>query len=90
MPHRLPTHFCVTVVFGLMSAALLALTIVVPKWIELWFGLAPDAGDDSSEWEFAISLTILSVLMFGFAGRTWRKRAWANASTLAIAEMTPE
>jgi len=73
MQNRLPTRIWVETALGLMSAALLALTIVLPDWIELLFGSAPDAGDGSTEWGLALSLAAVSVLMFGFAGRTWRK-----------------
>jgi hypothetical protein len=73
MQNRLLTRFWVEMVLGLMSAALLTLMIVVPDWIEVLFGLAPDAGDGSAEWGLALSWATVSVLMFGFARRTWRK-----------------
>jgi hypothetical protein len=47
---QLPTRIWVEVVSGLMSAALLGLTIIFPDWMEVLFGLAPDAGDGSTEW----------------------------------------
>jgi hypothetical protein len=74
MQNRLLTRFWVEMVLGLISAALLALTIVVPDWMEVLFGLAPDAGDSSAEWRLVLSCATVSVLMFGFAWRTWRKR----------------
>ncbi len=74
MQNRLLTRFWVEMVLGLMSAALLALTIVVPDWMEVLFGFAPDAGDGSAEWALTLLWATVSVLMFGFAGRTWRKR----------------
>ena len=72
--NRLLTRVWVQVFLGLMSAAFLALTILFPDWIEILFGLAPDAGDSSAEWVLALSWAFVSVLMFAFAGRTWRKR----------------
>jgi hypothetical protein len=42
--------------------------------MEALFGLAPDAGDGSAEWALAVGWATVSVLMFGLAGRTWRKR----------------
>jgi hypothetical protein len=71
--NRLPARIWIETALGLMSAALLALTLLVPDWIELLFGAAPDAGNGSTEWGLAISLAAVSVAMFGFAGHTWRK-----------------
>jgi hypothetical protein len=81
MQNRLLTRFWVEMVLGLMSAALLALTIDVPDWMEVLFGLAPDAGDGSAEWALALFWATVSVLMFGFAGRTWRKHVRLLRST---------
>lgn len=69
----LPTRIWAEVFLGLMSTAFLALTILLPDWIEMLFGLMPDAGDSSAEWGLALSWALVSVLMFAFAGRTWRK-----------------
>jgi hypothetical protein len=56
-----------------MSATFLAVTILCHNWMEMLVGLAPDAGDGSAEWGLTLSFAAVSVLMFGFAGRTWRK-----------------
>ena len=42
-------------------------------WLEVLFGLAPDAGDGSVEWGMAITLAIATLVLFGWAGRTWRR-----------------
>jgi len=63
----------VEIVLGLMSASLLALAILLPDWMEVLLGFAPDAGDGSAERGVALLWATISVLMFGFAGRTWRK-----------------
>jgi hypothetical protein len=70
---RLPLRIWVEVVLGLTSTTFLALTILLPDWMEVLFGFAPDAGNGSAEWGLALSWATVSVLMFGFAGRTWRK-----------------
>jgi hypothetical protein len=70
---RLPTRFWVEMGLALFSAALLALTLVMPDWLEVLFGLAPDAGDGSVEWGMAITLAIATLVLFGWAGRTWRR-----------------
>jgi hypothetical protein len=71
--NRLPSSIWVEFVLGLISTALLGLTILFPDWIEVLSGLAPDTGDGSTEWGLALSLATVSLLMFGFAGRSWRK-----------------
>jgi hypothetical protein len=70
--NRLPARVWVELALGLMSSALLALALLSPHWMELLFGLAPDAGDGSAERGVALLWSALSVLMFGLAGRTWR------------------
>jgi hypothetical protein len=70
----LPTRFWVEVAMGFASAALLALTLVLPNWFEVLFGLAPDDGDGSAEWGLVVALAVLAILLFGSAGRTWRRR----------------
>lgn len=69
----LPQRFWVETAIGLISASLFALTVLMPDWIERLFGSTPDAGDGSTEWRLALSLAAISVVMFGFAGRTWKK-----------------
>lgn len=70
---RLPAKIWVELLLGLMSAVLLTLAIVLPNWMELLFRLAPDAGDGSAERGFALLWAAISLLMFGLAGRAWRK-----------------
>ena len=73
VPKRLPARIWVELMLGLISAVSLTLAIVLPNWMELLFRLAPDAGDGSAERGFALLWAAISVLMFGLAGRTWRK-----------------
>ena len=73
IPKRLPARIWVELMLGLISAVSLTLAIVLPNWMELLFHLAPDAGDGSAERGFALLWAAISVLMFGLAGRTWRK-----------------
>src|SRR5664280_3010089 len=51
---RLPAKVWVELALGLTSSALLALAFLSPHWMELLFGLAPDAGDGSAERGFAL------------------------------------
>jgi hypothetical protein len=66
---------------GLISVVLLALTVLMPNWIERLFGPTPDAGDGSTEWSLALSLAAISAVLFGFAGRTWKKHVRLLRST---------
>jgi hypothetical protein len=56
-----------------LSAVLLALTLVVPDWIEVVFGLEPDGGTGELEWLIAGALA-LGTVGFGLAARRdWRR-----------------
>jgi hypothetical protein len=74
MQSRLLTRFWVETLAGLISAGSFALVLLAPDWMEALLRLAPDAGDGSAEWALALGSAAVSLLMFGFAGRTWRKR----------------
>jgi len=74
MQTRLLTRFLAEIVSGLLSAALFALTLLAPDWMEAVVRLAPDAGNGSAEWALALGWAAVSLLMFGFAGRTWGRR----------------
>jgi hypothetical protein len=76
----LPTRFWIEVALGLASAALTALTIVWPDWIERLFGFEPDGGDGSTEWGFALSLVIVTIMFSTLAGRTW----WRHTRLVAL------
>lgn len=77
---QLPPVLWLETVVGLLSAALFVLTIWMPDWIERSFGAAPDAGNGSTEWGLAFSFATIAVVVFVFAGRTWRKHARLAAS----------
>lgn len=73
MKNRLPPRFWVGTVLGASSAAVLAMTLAWPDWIERNFGLEPDGGDGSSEWGWTIAFAIATVTFFTDAGRIcWR------------------
>ena len=75
MQNRLLTMFRIEIALGLVGAALFALTLAAPDWMEARFGLAPDSGDGAAEWAIALGWAAASLLMFGFAARTRRMRA---------------
>ena len=53
------TRFWLELVCGLLSAALLVVTLITREWIELIFGVDPDHG--SGTLELAIAYGLLSV-----------------------------
>ena len=71
MKSRSVVRFWVEVAFGALSAALLASTLVWPDWIERLFAIAPDGGDGSAEWGWAITLSVVTLVCFLDAGRRW-------------------
>jgi hypothetical protein len=83
MRRRLPVKLWVEFALGLASSALLALAIFSPHWMEQFFGLAPDAGDGSAEYGFALVWATVSLLMFGLARHTWRKQIQTSSVRLA-------
>ena len=48
-------------------------TVIDPEWIEGVFGVDPDHGDGSLEWLLSAALLLVSVVLAGFARRTWRR-----------------
>jgi hypothetical protein len=81
MKNRLPLRCWVDAGFGAASAALLALTLVWPDWIERRLGLAPDDGDGSVEWGWVVALAVATVVLFADAGRLWRRTVRASAAS---------
>ena len=81
MKSRLPLRFWVEASLGAASAAVFALTLVWPDWIERSVGLAPDAGDGSTEWGWAVALAVVTLVLFADAGRMWRRTVRASAAS---------
>jgi hypothetical protein len=77
MSAKVRTHFWIEFVLALLSAAALAMTLVWPQWIEIIFGLQPDAGDGSGEWGVTVGLTATTVVLAALASRSWRKSSAA-------------
>lgn len=46
---------------AVLCAVALAITLVVPDWIERLFEISPDGGDSSAEWALSIGLVIATV-----------------------------
>ena len=81
MKHRWSLRLRIEIALGAVSAALLALTLAVPDWIERIFGFAPDEGDGSAEWGLAISLAIATLLLFADVHRLRSRSARTSVPT---------
>lgn len=75
MRDSLPTRFWIELALCIASAALTAITIAWPDWIEGLFGLEPDGGDGSTEWGFALALVVATIAFSALAGRSWWRHA---------------
>ncbi len=59
---------------SLASAALLALTLALPRWIELLFDASPDAGDGSAERWIVGALFGAAAVLAAWLARRERQR----------------
>jgi hypothetical protein len=73
MRDKLPVRFWVEGAIAAVSAAMLALTLVSPQWLELYFGLSADHGDGSDEWGLTLFLLALTLALSWKARRTWSR-----------------
>ena len=76
---RWPVRSCIEAMFGVISAALFALTLWVPDWIERAFDLAPDGGDGSAEWGLAAAFAVASIVLVSDAALVWRRSQLSSA-----------
>jgi hypothetical protein len=49
------------------------LTLAVPDWIEVLFGIEPDGGSGEAEWMIVLALAGAAVLAAGLSFQTWRR-----------------
>lgn len=73
MNRRLSRRFWVEVVAAAVSGALLAVTVLIPSWIELVFGVDPDHGSGALEWTVVLLALLAWALLSFLAGREWRR-----------------
>jgi hypothetical protein len=57
---------------GVISAALLAATLLRPDWIEALFNIDPDNGAGTFEWLLVGGLLVTTILLLTMARREWR------------------
>ncbi|CUW32574.1 MULTISPECIES: hypothetical protein [Streptomyces] len=67
------TRFWAEVALGTLSGLLFLATLIRPTWIELVFGVDPDAGSGAAEWLIvAITALVTAVCALG-ARLEWRR-----------------
>jgi hypothetical protein len=69
----LPFHFWCQIVATVLCAILLVLTLAVPQWIEILFGVEPDGGSGETEWGIVLTLAAVTAVATGLTVRTWRR-----------------
>jgi hypothetical protein len=62
------------------SAALFILTLFNREWIEVLFGVEPDAGSGSMEWAVVVVLAALTLLSVTAVSREWRRSVMREAT----------
>jgi hypothetical protein len=72
-PRTLRMRFWLEAILGVISAALLVLTLLVPDWIEAVFGIEPDEGNGSLEWAIAGGLLAVTIAASALARIEWRR-----------------
>ena len=78
MRFRLRTRFRVEATLAGLSAALFALTLVLPEWIEATTGLEPDAGSGALELAISGALLLVAIGLALMARRDHRRLALEN------------
>ncbi|MBK3627828.1 ABC transporter permease [Streptomyces sp. MBT49] len=73
------SRFWVETALGTVSGLLFVVTLVRRDWIELVFGVEPDAGSGAVEW-LVVAVTALVTVLCALAARTeWRRAHPATA-----------
>jgi hypothetical protein len=58
-----------------LAFVLLIATVLWRDWIEIVFGVDPDAGSGALEWTIVVGTAVLTVLFFTLARNEWRRTA---------------
>jgi hypothetical protein len=81
MNPRVRKRYWIEVGLGVMSALLLALTLLTREWIELLFGVDPDGGSGALEWLIVASLVLLTCVFSSLAHRERRRSISARSAS---------
>jgi hypothetical protein len=68
-------RFWIETALAALGFLLLALTLVMPDWIEFFFGINPDAGSGAAEWAIGLFLLLISVTSSFLARAEWKAHA---------------
>jgi hypothetical protein len=74
-------RFWIETVLGVLTAVVLMMTVSMPDWLERIFGFEPDGGDGSTEWGWAISLVIATIVLLVDARRLRMQSAQRSTLT---------
>ena len=69
----LRARFFVEVVLGAAALVAFAVTLVWNEWIELLFGIDPDAGNGSLEWAICVALLAATAATWWLARAEWQR-----------------
>ena len=67
--HRLSRRYWIEVICAVASTVLFILTLVLPEWIEVVFGVDPDGGDGSLEIGIALAFMTVGLISSVLARR---------------------
>lgn len=81
MRSRLRGRFWIEAGLGALSSALFTLTLVLPDWIELVFGVDPDQHSGSLEWVITGVLGVMTVAAVVLARRECERRPLGLSTT---------
>jgi len=81
MKTRMELRLRIEATLGVLSAIVLLITLMMPDWIERVSGFAPDGGEGSVEWSWAIFLVIAAGALLADARRVRLRSARAFGST---------
>ncbi|SFT65927.1 hypothetical protein [Arthrobacter sp. ov118] len=80
MTRRIRVRFWIELAAAVISGALLAVTLVWKDWIEIVFGVDPDAGNGSLEWLIVGASAVVALLLASAAGYEFRRATIPAAS----------
>jgi succinate dehydrogenase hydrophobic anchor subunit len=73
MTRRIRVRFWIELAAAVICAVLLAVTLVWKDWIEIVFGVDPDAGNGSLEWLIVGASAVVALLLASAAGYEFRR-----------------
>ena len=75
MSQQVRGRFWIEIAAATVSLVLLVLTFVWEEWIELLFGVSPDAGSGALEWSITGLTLALTIVFLALARVEWRRAA---------------